>query len=69
MQHFSLVPLARSWQGSFRRLQILVAEAFRYVGDIRPGTLQHRSERMTRRIGRYVPNFELLPDHPHPFID
>ena len=26
MQHFSLVPLARSWQGSFRRLQILVAE-------------------------------------------
>lgn len=50
MQHFSLVPLARSWQGSFPRLQILVAEAFRYVGDIRPGTLQHRSERMTRRM-------------------
>ena len=67
MQHFSLVPLAR--KVVFRRLQILVAEAFRYVGDIRPGTLQHRSERMTRRIGRYVPNFELLPDHPHPFID
>lgn len=36
MQHFSLVPLVRSWQGNFRRLQVLVAEAFRYVGDIRP---------------------------------